>query len=149
MNQNYSSALAAMEHYVELVRRLANSMQRGQEALVRMDLAAFEQLTGEQEALCAELVTLQKSAGDAFRPENEPNGLSGEAEEFSRQRAVLREGCRGIQERVRHLNRVNQIFLNRARRSLELLLRLAMPGEATYSAPAAVASAAGCPVGRE
>lgn len=138
MNQDYSNALAAMEHYVELVSRLAVAIQSGQEALVRMDLAAFERLTAEQEHLCSELKTLQlsgKFASDSRMNKSEENSVSGDEAEFGRQRAALNRRCMAMQERVRRLNRINQFFLNRARQSLELLLRLAIPAEATYSVP--------------
>jgi hypothetical protein len=138
MNPNYSNALAAMEHYIELVSRLAVAIQSGQEALVRMDLAAFERLTAEQEHLCAELKTLQLSAelaSGSRMNKNEENSVSGDQAEFCRQRAALSRRCMAMQERVRRLNRINQFFLNRARQSLEVLLRLAIPADTTYSVP--------------
>lgn len=136
MNQKYSNVLVAMEDYVEVVSRLAVALQAGQEALVRMDLSAFEQLTGEQEHLCAELKAMQASAELSSASRNTPSADTGEHAEFCRQRAVLQQRCLVIQERVRHLNRVNRFFLNRARQSFEVLLRLATPAEATYSPPA-------------
>ena len=138
MNQNYSNALAAMDLYIGVVSRLAVAIQSGQEALVRMDLAAFERLTAEQEHLCVELKALQLSAeqaSDSRTNKNEENSACVEHAEFCRQRAILSKRCVAIQERVRRLNRVNQFFLTRARKSLEVLLRLALPADATYSVP--------------
>jgi hypothetical protein len=138
MNPNYSNTLAAMEHYIEVVGRLAVAIQSGQEALVRMDLAAFERLTAEQEQLCAELKCLQVSAERPSASQTNKNGensVSDEDAEFCRERAVLSKRCVAMQERVRRLNRVNQFFLNRARQSLEVLLHLAIPADGTYSAP--------------
>jgi hypothetical protein len=137
MNLNYSNALAAMEHYLEVVSRLAVAIQSGQEALVRMDLAAFERLTAEQEQLCAELKALQISAEHASPSQTNKNGknsVSDEYAEFCHQRTALGKRCLAMQERVRRLNRVNHFFLNRARQSLEVLLRLAIPAQVTYSA---------------
>jgi FlgN protein len=138
MNPNYSNALAAMEHYIEVVGRLAMAIQSGQEALVRMDLTAFERLTAEQEQLCAELKGLQVSAerpSASQTTKNGENSVSDEHAEFCRQRAALSKCCVAMHERVRRLNRVNQFFLNRARQSLEVLLRLVTPADGTYSAP--------------
>jgi hypothetical protein len=139
MNQKYSNVLTGMERYVEVVTRLAVAIQNGHQALARMDLAAFEQLTAEQEHLCTELKALQSSAelsSDSRNSQYQPSAATGEHAEFCQQRTVLRQRCLVIQERVRHLNRVNRFFLNRARQSLEVLLRLATPAEATYSPPA-------------
>lgn len=150
MNQDYSNILSAMERYLEMVSRLANSMQRGQEALVGMDLAAFEQLTAEQEGLCRELKQLQVSAAaDADRDASPPRAQTnvGERTEFERQREILGQHCLVLQERVRHLNRVNQILLHRTRQSFELLLRLTVP-DGTYSAPASPQFTV-CEVGKE
>jgi hypothetical protein len=138
MNQNYSNVLAAMERYVEVVGRLSIAIQSGQEALVRMDLSAFEQLTIEQERLCAELKAMQLSAElnfDSRDKQCDSNLDAGEHAEFCRQRAALGQRCLAIQERVRYLNRVSRFFLNRAKQSLEVLLRLATPAEVTYSPP--------------
>ena len=59
MNSHYTSALTAMQQYVDVMERLASAINKGQEALVRMDLPAFELLTVEQEALCVELKQAQ------------------------------------------------------------------------------------------
>ena len=37
MNSHYTSALAAMQQYVDVMERLASAINKGQEALVRMD----------------------------------------------------------------------------------------------------------------
>ncbi len=140
MNPNYTHILVTMERYTELMRQLATALERGQESLARMDLANFEQLTAEQETLCRQLKSLQRSS--ACETGARPTGLGSdglEKIEFSRQREVLGRRLSEIELRVRHLNRVNQFFLNRARQSFELLLRLAMPAPATYSLPPAVA----------
>jgi hypothetical protein len=152
MNPNYSNVLAAMEGYIEVAGHLAAAIQSGQGALVRMDLAAFERLTAEQERLCGQLKALQASADHPFpRPESaiESGSSSQEQSDFYQQRAVLAQRCRALQERIRHLNRVNQLFLNRVRQSFELLLRLAMPMEPTYSAPPAARQFAGWAAGKE
>jgi hypothetical protein len=135
MNSKYSRALIAMEQCVQIMDELAVAIERGQNALVRMDLPAFEQLTAEQERLCARIKNLQSghlpSQSDAETPtlhRAEP-GRS----EFDRQRAILEQHCLAVQKRVRHLNHVNHFFLNRARQSFELLLRLAELSQGTYS----------------
>jgi hypothetical protein len=61
MKQNYTEILVSMEQYIDLMGQLAIALQRGQESLVRMDLAVFEQLTAEQERLCQQLKSLQSS----------------------------------------------------------------------------------------
>jgi flagellar biosynthesis/type III secretory pathway chaperone len=142
MDSDYSRVIAAMEQYVEIMAGLAKALQRGQEALVRMDLSAFEQLTAEQERLCAQLKALATRAeSDHGSPQSaEISAPATSRAEFERERMVLQQRCFGLQQRVRHLNRVNHIFVNRARQSFALMLTLAGLSQATYSPQPTVVS---------
>ena len=141
MDSDYSRVIAAMEQYVEIMAGLAKALQRGQEALVRMDLSAFEQLTAEQERLCAQLKAL---ATRAESDQGSPQSAEISAPATSRAEfacgAVYQLAPVALQQRVRHLNRVNHIFVNRARQSFALMLTLAGLSQATYSPQPTVVS---------
>ena len=137
MNSHFSSALAAMQQYVEVMQRLASAINKGQEALVRMDLPAFELLTVEQETLSVELRQAQANCRDS-RQDNRllksaDNPADIQQDSFEAERTALRHQCAALEERVRHLNRVNHFFLNRARQWFDMLIRLAVLSEGTYS----------------
>ena len=137
MNSHYSTAIVAMQQYVDVMERLASAINKGQEALVRMDLPAFELLTVEQESLCVELKQAQAHCRDT-RQDNRllksaDNPADLQRESFEQERTALRHQCVALEERVRHLNRVNHFFLNRARQWFDMLVRLAVLSEGTYS----------------
>lgn len=145
MIPKHSSALALMQQYVEIMAALAKAIRDGQGALVHMDLPEFERLTKEQEMLCTRLQQIR--FGHPVREADENDGsrgemtLEGTESQFVAQRVLLQQQCIALEEQVRHLNRVNHFFLTRARQSLELLLRLAVLSQATYSPrPAEVAA---------
>jgi hypothetical protein len=137
MNSDYTSALAAMQQYVDVMERLASAINKGQEALVRMDLPAFELLTVEQETLCRELKQAQAHCRESRqdnhlrKPADNPPDL--QQDSFEQERMALRDQCIALEERVRHLNRVNHFFLSRARQWFDMLVRLALLSEGTYS----------------
>ena len=133
MNSAYSRVLASIERYVEVMDRLASALQLGQEAHVRMDLPAFEQLTAEQDDLCQTLKRLQAASRDANPGPGEVGRSELSQDNFQEQRALLEQRCLALERRVRHLNQVNHFFLNRARQSFALLLRLVELSQATYS----------------
>jgi hypothetical protein len=137
MNSHYTSALEAMQQYVDVMERLASAINKGQEALVRMDLPAFELLTVEQEALCVELKQAQahcrESRQDNHLLKSADNPADLQRDSFEEERRALRHQCIALEERVRHLNRVNHFFLSRACQWFEMLVRLALLSEGTYS----------------
>ena len=137
MNSDYTSALAAMQQYVDVMERLASAINKGQEALVRMDLPAFELLTVEQETLCLELKQTQahcrESRQDNHLLKSADNPADLQQDSFEQERTALRDQCIALEERVRHLNRVNHFFLSRARQWFDMLVRLALLSEGTYS----------------
>jgi hypothetical protein len=141
MNSHYTSALTAMQQYVDVMERLALAINKGQEALVRMDLPAFELLTVEQEALCVELKQAQahcrESRQDNHLLKSADNPADLQRDSFEEERRALRHQCIALEERVRHLNRVNHFFLSRARQWFEMLVRLALLSEGAYSPPRA------------
>jgi hypothetical protein len=141
MNSHYTSALEAMQQYVDVMERLASAINKGQEALVRMDLPAFELLTVEQEALCVELKQAQshcrESRQDNHLLKSADNPADLQRDSFEEERRALRHQCIALEERVRHLNRVNHFFLSRARQWFEMLVRLAPLSEGAYSPPRA------------
>ena len=137
MNSHYTSALAAMQQYVDVMERLASAINKGQEALVRMDLPAFELLTVEQETLCRELKQAQahcrESRQDNHLLKSADNPADLQQDSFEQERTALRDQCIALEERVRHLNRVNHFFLSRARQWFDMLVRLALLSDGTYS----------------
>jgi hypothetical protein len=137
MNSHYTSALEAMQQYVDVMERLASAINKGQEALVRMDLPAFELLTVEQETLCVELKQAQahcrESRQDNHLLKSADNRADLQQDSLEEERRALRHECIALEERVRHLNRVNHFFLSRARQWFEMLVRLALLSEGTYS----------------
>lgn len=135
MSSRYTSVLAAMQQYVDVMERLATAINKGQEALVRMDLPAFELLTVEQETLCVELKQAQANCRDTREDDHslKHNPADLQQGRFEDERATLRHQCVALEERVRHVNRVNHFFLNRARQWFDMLVRLAVLSEDTYS----------------
>lgn len=141
-----------MEQYAEIMEALATAIRRGQEALVRMDMPAFERLTMEQANLCQQLKDLEGNRTCCAAGNEENVGIPASGLQdcgLGRQRAILEQRCLGLQERIRHLNRVNRFLLNRARQYFELLLRLAALGQGTYSAQTVGAGLGECPARRD
>ncbi len=103
-------SIEALEQQRSLWLQLATALERAQNALLRGDVAAFEDCTREQGECCHELV--------------ERNQLDHGHGHAALATAPLFEDIDRAQKRVRHLNCVHAALLRRATRSLAILRNL-------------------------
>jgi hypothetical protein len=102
-------SIESLERQRYLWLQLARALERAQGALLRGEVAVFEECTKEQGECCHQLIPrreLERAWG-----QGQPN-------------SVILEEIESAQQRVRHLNRVHAALLRRASRSLEILRNL-------------------------
>ena len=107
-----------LEQRLKLWLRLAESLDHARDALLRGDVAFFEQSTQEEKCCCDQLVGF----GQFQRLGEAPAGAA----------MVLLEEIKRTQLRVRHLNRVHAALLRRASRALRILRNLMAAPDANY-----------------
>ena len=112
-------SIEALERQRGVWLQLAAALERAQDALLRGDVAAFEDCTREQGECCQELVE-----------RNELEQARGHAPATS---TSLFEDIACAQRRVRHLNCVHAALLRRATRSLAILRNLMRQKETIYT----------------
>lgn len=114
MNERDHTA-AQLDQMKHLWLDLADALEQSHGALLRGDVARFEEQINRQQRCCAEL-----------------RCLDGTVENPDRGRSLL-EDIEGIQKRVRHLNRVHAALLRRACRSLVIARNLLAASHASYT----------------
>ena len=102
-------SIESLERQRCLWLQLASALERAQGALLRGELAVFEECTREQSECCGQLI-----------PRRELERVRGQAQPT----AAIMEEIESAQRRVRHLNRLHAALLRRASRSLEILRNL-------------------------
>jgi hypothetical protein len=126
MDQNSLDQL--LERRVNLLRQLADSLQRAHTALLTPDYTEIPMQTKAQQYVCQELSRLASSqACDAASQLGIPAN--------ARQK-VLASELQGLQARVAYLNRRYAALLRRAQRTVNIFCRVLQNSGVTYVAPA-------------
>jgi hypothetical protein len=110
-------SIEALERQCCLWLQLASALERAQGALLRGEVAVFEECTKEQSECCEQLI-----------PRRELERVRGQGQAT----ATIMEEIESTQRRVRHLNRVHAALLRRASRSLEILRNLMRQADTIY-----------------
>jgi hypothetical protein len=110
-------SIESLEQQRSLWLQLASALERAQGALLRGEVAVFEECTREQGECCHQLIPRRELEWD--RAQGQPT-------------AAILEEIGHAQQRVRHLNRVHAALLRRASRSLEILRNLMRQADTIY-----------------
>ena len=102
-------SIESLERQRILWLQLANALERAQSALLRGEVAAFEECTREQRECCEQLIARREL--ERARCQDKST-------------AATLEEIESAQRRVRHLNRIHAALLRRAIRSLTILRNL-------------------------
>jgi hypothetical protein len=122
--ENSHPALELLEQRLTLLRRLAQSLEDAQQAIVRGDLTLLEQETSAQQAMCCEWQRLPFSTGTGNRCDSlHPKFLQ------------IEQQTRQVELRLRHLVRVHAALLHGAQACLGVLANLVPRTAGTYEAP--------------
>jgi hypothetical protein len=113
-----------LERRLNLLRRLAQSLEDAQEAIVHRDLEKLEQQTSNQAQLCDAWQRLECAASP----------VDAEGDSASQPYVRIEKQTREIEGRVRHLVRVHAALLRGAQDSLAVLANLLLQAEGTYEA---------------
>ena len=126
------------EGRLALLGELAVALRASTEALVRLDLDTIHQKVGEQERLCREIQSLDRSLDDLQRK----CGAGLGADAWPAPLGELLGRVADAQAEVRALNRRHAALLRRSRRTLEAMMNFVRSASPTYSDPR-LASGAG------
>lgn len=118
MEQITTPYRAALEHRLELMKRLANSLEQAAGALLQPDLARLHVLSSEQQQICRELL------GENSQPSRD---------EWSQCRHELLREIRQAEAAVHKLNKVYGALLRRSRRTLDIFARAVLSSQPTYA----------------
>lgn len=111
---------------LDLLRQLADSLERAHAAVVRSDLFEITRQTACQQVLCGRLRQLP---AEGLR--TQPGGLP--AVRGGNQ--VLREELAKVERKVAQLNRRYEALLRRARRTVDIFCRVLANSALTYPPP--------------
>jgi hypothetical protein len=122
-----------IQQRLSLLRRLAESLEVSQLALVRNDAEAIARGAAHQAELCRQWSLLE----DQLRPQCEPRPLAnqpapGNSPEMLHS-AQLEEEWNALGARIRHLTRVHWSLLRHLQRSLAVMARVVESCALTYS----------------
>lgn len=129
MEPELPSSYHPLEKRLDLLRRLASEQEHAQTALLRSDLQAMESHTARQQELCEAL-----RAHPALTPAS-PLPEGPESAVWQERWNLLRMELEGVENQVRHLNRVHAGLLRRACHALTILNRVLSSFSNTYVPP--------------
>jgi septal ring factor EnvC (AmiA/AmiB activator) len=145
MEQELSSINQLLERRINLLRELADSLQRAQSALVHSNRRQLTVETERQQGLCTELrrqaPELSSEIASITSAASEGSHVMG-AVHFARARQrELSAELAAVEAQVGQLNRTYGAFLRRARRTIDIFCRVLANSAATYVPPARPAAA--------
>jgi len=127
MDPEHSPGEQACKTRVDLLRQLADSLERAHAAVVRSDLSEITRQTACQQELCARLRQLP-----AEGVRTQPDGLSPPVRDRNH---AVREELVEVKRKVAQLNRRYALLLRRARRTVDIFCRVLENAALTYPPP--------------
>jgi hypothetical protein len=127
MDAASSSVLEKRSQRVVLLRELVTSFQQTQRAIVLSDLQAMPKHFSHQQELCRQLLALGPAESEHLPSD------CGPAEHHRWN--ILAKDLEQLEQRARHLARVQESLLRRSRRAQDLMARLVATTALTYTPP--------------
>jgi len=131
MDPDCSPGDEACKARVDLLRELADSLERAHAAVVGSDLSEIKHQTACQQELCARLRQLPAELVrplTSWLPGGQPPPVGGRNQ-------VLLEELAEVERKVAQLNRRYEALLRRARRTVDIFCRVLVSSALTYPPP--------------
>jgi FlgN protein len=129
---------AQIEQRIQLLSRLAESLERSQFALLRNDAEGIARGAAHQAELCRQWSVLEEQLRDQAVRQRSGSAEPAIASEAAEDSARLEQEWAALTTRIRYLTRVHGSLLRHLQRSLDVLARVLASCAPTYHPQAAL-----------